>query len=218
MEDAPKTLAEEAFKFPKYAALFDQKKKLAYAMGLVKQLHVSKIVPVRVGPGHLDRTTVYQYDVKIDLCTAVLVRSAWLRPIGSMDGAGPLKIQVLIDDVVALDQPVDEHLWAGHPSPRRACACNDWQRTAECRCPATMLSCGALSGVFPAIGVKEPDGAVAVQTIGEADEERPYGIFAPNETLIQIRVVKPGRDPVDFQARCGLTAALYSTRMQDVPA
>lgn len=220
MADPAATLAEEVFDFPKYIGLLHQSKKTSYAMGFVKQLHVSKIVPVRVGPEHLDQTTVYEYNVQdIDACQAVLVRSAWLRPVGSMDGAQPLKIQVLIDGDVILEESIDEHLMVGYgSSPRHACACNKWDKTGDCKCPVKMLSCGEMAtGVFPAVvirGAGEPKG----DQIWEAIWESQYGVFAPDKTLIEIRVVKPGRGPVEFQARCGITAALYSTRAGDISA
>lgn len=219
MDHPTETLVEETFAFPKYAALLDQRTNTAYIMGRVKQLHVSKIMPVQVGPGHLDRATVYEYNVRdLDVCTAVMVRSAWLRPIGSMDGARPLTIQVLLDDVVALEQTIDEHLRMGYPFPGRPCACNGWQKTAECKCPVKPLSCSAMSAVFPAVAVRETGKTAEGHTAGEALQDQPYGVFAPDQTLIQIRVVKPGHGPVDFRARCGITAALYSTRAKDIVA
>jgi len=209
MDDAPTTLNEEAFSFPEYAGLVDHQRDVAYALARVQQLRDTRIVPVRVGPGHLDQAVVYEHMVSTKKHAAVLLRSAWLRPVGSMDGARPVIVQVLVDGVVALEETIDQHLRAGYPLPQRLCACNNWQQDLECKCPVAALSRNPKGFLFSAVKLDDERHALGGQ---------PYGIFAPDKTLVQIRVVKPGSGPVDFQARCGITAALYSTSTKDVPA
>lgn len=209
MTDTQATLAEETFAFPKYAAMLDRQNYKAFVLGFVRQLHATKIVPVRIGPGDLAQSVVYEYVVEASPVAAVFLRSAWFRPVGSMDGARPLKIQVLVDDHVVLNQSIDEHLRAGYPFPVRACSCNRWEKTLECKCQVSPLVVDPLAKIYPAVGLDDQQ---------QAWPERQYGVFAPNKTVVQIRVVKPGDGPVEFQARCGITAALYSTKTSDIMA
>ena len=210
MTEAPEIVGEETFQFPKRIALV-RDKTTAYSLGLVGQLRDTRMVPVRVGPGHLDQTVVYEYMVKTKRHAAVFLRSAWLRPVGSRDdGIRPLTIEVLVEGVVTLREKIDDHLRVGkYPFARRACACNKWEATLECKCATTPLAPSL--GLMGAVDLAIQDGR------DHAWPERPYGVFAPTDTLVQIRVVKPGSGPVDFQARCGITAALYSTSTKDLP-
>lgn len=209
MKDAAATLTEETFAFPKYAAMVDRGATKAFVLGFCRQIQATKIVPVQIGSSPLTRSVVYEYVVDAKPIAAVLLRSAWLRPIGSMDGARPFKVQVLVDDQIVLDQPIDEHIRAGYPFPIRACSCNHWEKTLECKCPVPSLQVSSLvEKLYPATEWDDQ---------GQAWPDRQYGIFAPHKTIVQIRVVKSGEGPVDFQARCGITAALYSTSTQDMP-
>jgi len=209
MGKAAATLTEETFAFPKYAAMVDRGAGKAFTLGLCRQINATKVVPVKIGPEPIAQAVVYEYVVDAKPIAAVLLRSAWLRPIGSMDGAGPLKIQVLVDDQVILDQSLDEHLRTGYPFPVRACSCNRWEATLECKCTVPFLPASPTENkLYPATERDE---------LGQAWPERQYGIFAPHQTILQIRVVKSGDGPVKFKARCGITAALYSTSTQDMP-
>jgi len=187
MDDPTETLTEENFSFPKYIGLLYSPKNEAYALGLVKQLRVSKIVPVYLGFGDRDQITVYEYEVKVPSVQAVLLRSAWLRPKGSLDQLSNLAVQVLVDGHIVHEQPLEHHLRIGPEVPLQKNA--SWNHNA-----------------------------IELDDKGQALPEKHYGVFCPNETLVQIRVVKSKRGVVEFQARCGLTAALYSTRSGDISA
>lgn len=204
MSETKAPAIEESFAFPKYAAFIDSPRDKAYGIGFVRQLHVSKVVPVRVGPGRGDQTVVYEYETESTTVQAVLLRNAWLRPVGSLDKTHAVKIQVLVDEDLVFEEPIEQHL---KPTPgNRPCACNFWASGVACQC-STLPILPSKVWPFDAAGLDEKQ-----QTVRSMH----YGLFLPTQTLIQIRVVNPWRGGVEFQARCGITAALYSTKTGDI--
>lgn len=210
MNETAEISREEAFNFPEFASLVNLPQGNAFAMGLKRRVRDSRDVEVAFSEAE---RVVYEYRTTSEPAEATLLRGAWLRPIGPLDGARPLKIQVLVDDAIVLEEDIDLHIHAGHfPFPRRPCSCNEWGHDQECKCPTTPLQQRISTGVlFGAARVERP-------TLMDASTfpDDHYGIFAPNGSLVQIKVVKGHSEPVSFKARCGITAALYSTSTKNL--
>jgi len=207
--------AEEEFEFPRHASLVATG--VGYAMGFMRRHRDTRPVDVDIREDSPDETVIYELTTASGVCHAILLRSAWLRPTGDpgLDGARPLTVRVTVDENIVLEQSVDEHVRTGYPYPLRKCFCNSWGGMGmECRCPATPVSRRHPdSFLFYAARVEGPRLTNAV-TLPEHD----YGIFAPNGTVVRISLVKVGPGPVRFKAVAGITAALYSTKIEDVEA
>lgn len=194
---------EEAFTFPEHAGLVNPNTRTAYALKIVRGIQETKIVSIDTGP--LERI-VYSFQTTSKPPQAILLRSAWVRPLEAVDRALPLRVVVKVDHQKTLDQAWKAHQVGGLPV-LGPCACNKWNERKICVCPVARLGnltpdCYLLRGAELSEGM-------------QALPDRPLGVFAPHGSLIEISLLREGPCSAKFQARCGITAALYSTSMQD---
>lgn len=127
-----------------------------------------------------------------------------MRPLEPIDLDA--RVQVLVDQELVLDQPWKEHL-AGGSGSANPCVCNHWDSAISCSCSVTPLTPFRPKAALFWAGELNEEGALS---------DRPLGVFAPRESLIQIKLVPEVKTPIRFQARCGITAALYSSDPKDV--
>jgi len=203
METIAKLSAEERFDFPEKASLINLHTQDAWQVEYVRRIMSVKIVDVELPRA---KDVVYEYKTKSEVTQAVLLRGVWIRPLEPIDV--PLQVQVLVDQELILDQPWKDHLAGGSTAPT-ICICNNWDQKL-CSCTVT-----------PLIGrpFRPKANVMWAGTMTEeatADINHPLGVFAPRDSLVQIKLVGTSKTPWRFQARCGITAALYSSDPKDV--
>lgn len=205
MTTTPEISKEEAFDFPRCAGLINHEAGRAYATRYVRRVYDSKPVMVDMPGTLMGEKIIYEYATKSENYQATLLRGAWIRPREPVDVRLPIRVQVLVDNDLALDQPFKAHLWGGSPVPL-PCVCNRWNMEKICACQVAPLVRREDSYLFSANAL---DGQL------QAFAEKPLGVFGPDGTILRVRLVNDGRKPFRFQARCGITAALYSTKESD---
>jgi hypothetical protein len=208
MNELKVTAPEELFEFPAHAALVNNITCGSFPMFFKERLREARELQSQIPEGPPAWVTAYRYMVQCEVAHAVLLRSAWIRPLEDLGvaDARPLQVRVLVDEEVVLEQGIDRHV---HPAPvHRNCFCNGWgERGVDCVCRAAPLDAGDRRLLFQATRI-ELLNAPSFTSF----PENPYGIFAPNGTPIEIQLRKVGSPPIEFRAAVGITAALYVSR------
>lgn len=187
--------------FPEMVAVLNYQSCAAFVVRHLRSVSASKDVDVELQPGAA-KPVIYRHPVECREEEVILLRGVWMRPVGSWDGLHPAQIELRLDGETVLVENLEDHLMAGVYGLRRACACNGWVEGLSCRCPIT-----------PIINVsQEILGATAIDAENQADGKRQYGIFVANGTVLEIVLRKAWTDSARCRLRCGITAALYTSR------
>lgn len=202
METTTKRSAEEQFDFPPKASLINLHTPNAWEVSYTHRVISMQVVDIELP---MTKSVVYEYKTESKVTQAVLLRSVWIRPLEPIDL--PLRVQVLVDQEIVLDQPWKDHLAGGSSSPS-PCICNDWDEEKTCSCTVTPLTPFRPKAALMWAGKMTEEGV--------ADANSPLGVFAPRQSLVQIKLVGVSKTPCRFQARAGITAALYSSDPKDV--